>query len=390
MSARPPPRRIMLVAGEPSGDALGAPLMRALRAASDGPLDFVGVGGDGMAEEGLDSVIAMADLSIMGLAEILPRAPKLLGHISRVARLARETRPDVLVTIDSPGFNFRLARRVAGQGIPMVHYVAPSVWAWRPGRARKIAPLFDHLLALLPFEPPYFERHGLACTFVGHSVTERQTTEDVGPRFRDRHGIGKDSQLIAVLPGSRRTETDRLLPVFGEAVRRLAAKTPSLRIVVPTVSGVAGQVRGAAQYWAGDPVIVATASERAEAIAASDVALAASGTVTLELALARVPMVVAYRMNPLTNAIVRALASVDYPSIINIVLDRPAIPELLQSDCAPEGLVREVMKLLTDPDARARQIDDAQTAMKDLGVGGKRPSERAADVVLEVMRGATA
>lgn len=378
----------MLVAGEPSGDALGAALMRALRAASDGAIEFVGVGGEGMAGQGLDSILPMSDLSVMGLAEILPRAPKLLGHISRAARFARACRPDVLVTIDSPGFNFRLAGRLAGQGIPLVHYVAPSVWAWRPGRARKIAPLFDHLLALLPFEPPYFERHGLPCTFVGHSVTEHQTPEGSGPRFRGRHGIAGDSPLIAVLPGSRRTETDRLLPVFGGTVSRLVAENPELRIVVPTVAGVADQVRGAAQSWAGDPVVVAGADERAAAIAASNVALAASGTVTLELALAGVPMVVAYRMNPLTNAIIRSLASVDYPSIINIILDRPAIPELLQGDCVPEGLSREVMKLLTDAHARARQIGDAQKAMQELGVGGKRPSERAAEVVSKVMRDA--
>ena len=376
----------MLVAGEPSGDALGAPLMRALRAASADPVEFTGIGGEEMAREGLYSIIAMSDLSVMGLAEILPRARQLLGHISRAAQFASASRPDVLVTIDSPGFNFRLARRLAGQGIPLVHYVAPSVWAWRPGRARKIARLFDHLLAILPFEPPYFERHGLPCTFVGHSVTEQAVAGDSGPRFRSNHGIAGDVQLVAVLPGSRRTETDRLLPPFGEAVSRLAQENSALRIVVPTVPGVDDQVRTAAKRWAGEPVIVADAEDRAAAFAASDVALAASGTVTLELALAGVPMVVAYRMNPLTSAIVRAQAKIDYPSIINVILDRPAIPELLQGACKPAGLAREVMKLLTDANARARQVEDARKAMAQLGVGGKRPSERAADVVLAVMR----
>ena len=376
----------MLVAGEPSGDALGAPLMRALRAASADPLEFTGIGGEEMTREGLYSIIAMSDLSVMGLAEILPRARQLLGHISRAAQFASASRPDVLVTIDSPGFNFRLARRLAGKGIPLVHYVAPSVWAWRPGRARKIAPLFDHLLAILPFEPPYFERHGLPCTFVGHSVTEQAVAGDSGARFRSNHGIAGDVRLVAVLPGSRRTETDRLLPPFGEAVSRLARRNPTLRIVVPTVPGVDDQVRTAAKRWAGEPVIVADAEDRAAAFAASDVALAASGTVTLELALAGVPMVVAYRMNPLTSAIVRAQAKINYPSIINVILDRPAIPELLQGACKPAGLAREVMKLLTDADARARQVEDTRKAMAQLGVGGKRPSERAADVILAVMR----
>jgi lipid-A-disaccharide synthase len=360
--------------------------MRALRAASAEPVEFTGIGGEEMAREGLYSIIAMSDLSVMGLAEILPRARQLLGHISRAAQFASASRPDVLVTIDSPGFNFRLARRLAGQGIPLVHYVAPSVWAWRPGRARKIAPLFDHLLAILPFEPPYFERHGLPCTFVGHSVTEQAVAGDSGARFRSNHGIAGDVRLVAVLPGSRRTETDRLLPPFGEAVSRLARENPALRIVVPTVPGVDDQVRTAAKRWAGEPVIVADAEDRSAAFAASDVALAASGTVTLELALAGVPMVVAYRMNPLTSAIVRAQAKIDYPSIINVILDRPAIPELLQGACKPAGLAREVMKLLTDADARARQVEDTRKAMAQLGVGGKRPSERAADVVLAVMR----
>jgi lipid-A-disaccharide synthase len=376
----------MLVAGEASGDDLGAPLMRALRAASGGSVEFCGIGGEAMAAEGLTSLLPMSDLSVMGLAEILPRARTLLGHISRTAEFARKERPDILVTIDSPGFNFRLAKRLAGQGMPIVHYVAPSVWAWRPGRAKKIAPLFDHLLALLPFEPPYFERHGLACTFVGHGVTEHKIAEGSGAAFRSRVGIAGDAQVVVVLPGSRRTETTRLLPAFGGSVSRLAREIPGLRVVVPTVAGVADQVRQAAQGWAGDPVIVSGTQDRAAAFAASNVALAASGTVTLELALAGVPMVVAYRMNPLTNAIVRSLASIKYPSLINIILDRPAIPELLQGDCEPEGLTRAVMNLVTDADARARQIEDAGEAMKELGVGGRRPSERAADVILEVMR----
>ncbi len=291
-------QRIMLVAGEPSGDQLGAKLMASLRSLSPHRLEFLGVGGPGMTEEGLRSHLPMSDLAVMGIAEVVPRIPKLLGHIRRTARLARRERPAAIVTIDAPGFNFRLAKRLAGSGIPIVHYVAPTVWAWRPGRAKAIAPLFDHLLALLPFEPPYFDKVGLDCTFVGHPVVETQRGD--GPAFRERHGIPADAPVLAVLPGSRHSETSRLLGPFGAALKPIAQEIQELRIVVATLPHVADAVSGAARAWPGQPVVTTDPAEKMSAFQASDAALAASGTVSLELALAGVPMSVAYRVSPLT------------------------------------------------------------------------------------------
>ena len=246
----------------------------------------------------------------MGLVEVLPRVPNLLRRLRQTAALALAERPDALVMIDAPGFNFRLARRLTGRGIPLIHMVAPTVWAWRPGRARRIAGFLDHLLVLLPFEPPYFEREGLATTFVGHPVLDSGADRGQGAAFRARHRIAAETPVLAVLPGSRAGEVSRLLPVFGETLALLRQRIAGLHAVVPTLEPVAGMVQTAAAQWAVPVTVLGDAREKYDAMAASQAALAASGTVALELALADVPAVVAYRVHPLTAFLVRRLVRV--------------------------------------------------------------------------------
>jgi len=376
---------IFLVAGEPSSDALGARLMSALKEARGDAVRFAGIGGAGMAAEGLDSLFPMGELSLMGLAEVLPHVPRLLRRIDETVSAIRAQRPDAVVTIDSPGFSFRVARRLAGSGIPLIHYVAPSVWAWRPGRARKIAGFLDHLLALLPFEPPYFRAEGLACTFVGHPVLESGAGDGDGPAFRRRHGIGDDVPLLCLLPGSRQGEVSRLLPVFAETVALMAKSRPNVEVALPSVEGLAAAVSTATAMWPVRVRVVTGDAEKFDAFAAADVALAASGTVALELAMAKTPAVIAYRMHPLTGWLARRLVRVRYVSLVNLVLDRPVMPELLLGECRADRLAKAVTSLLDDPQARAAQASGAAEALAVLGLDGAAPSRRAADVVLDVI-----
>jgi lipid-A-disaccharide synthase len=379
----PPPEGplVFLSAGEPSGDALGARLMAALKKKTQGKIRFAGVGGDKMAAEGLVSLFPMREIAVMGLFEVVPRLPNILARIGETAERAERLNPDAVVTIDSPDFNFRVARRLKGLDFPLIHYVAPTVWAWRPDRARKIARFLDHLMVLLPFEPPHFAREGLACTFVGHPVLESGAESGDGRAFRARHGIAPDATLLCVLPGSRRSETDELLAPLGDAVDRIAQAVPGLRVVVPTLAPVVDEVRAAVTRWPG-AVVVEREEEKFDAFAASDAALAASGTVSLELALAGTPHAVAYRVNPATAWIARRLIRVPFVNLVNLVLERAAVPELLQEDCTAEKLAEAGLRLLRDASARAAQRDAFVEAMRRLGRGEGIPSERAADVVL--------
>ena len=377
-----PPRTVFLIAGEPSGDALGSRLMAAIRERAAGPVLFRGIGGEGMIAEGLDPLFPMHELAVMGLAEVLPRLPRLLRRIGQTVIAIRKARPDVVVTIDSPDFCLRVAKRLRGSGIPVVHYVAPSVWAWRPGRARTIAQRVDHLLALLPFEPPYFEAEGLACTFVGHPIVETTLDAADGGAFRADYGIEPGAPLLCVLPGSRRGEVTRLLPIFGDVVGRLHTGYPDLRIVIPVAETVADMVTEMVADWPVAPVLVRGATAKRGAFAAADAALAASGTVALELAMAGIATVIAYRVNALSAFIARRLIRVRFANLVNILLDREAVPEFIQEHCRPELLAQALESLLTDSDARQAQAEAGTEAMRLLGAGGPSPSRRAAEAVL--------
>lgn len=378
---------IYLIAGEPSGDVLGANLMRALRWRTDGAVRFAGIGGEQMAAEGLTSLFPLDDLAVMGVAEVLPRARTILRRVAQAVADIRTRQPAAVVTIDSSGFNWRVAQRLrrAGDTVPLIHYVAPMVWAWRGGRARRMARWYDHLMALLPFEPPYFTKVGLSCAYVGHPVVELGADKGDGAVFRRRHGIAPSARVVAILPGSRGGEVGRLLSVLRETVALLARKLPDLIVVVPATANVAGRVRAAVNGWTTKTMVVGNV-EKYDAFAASDAALAASGTVALELAVAGVPTVVTYRVNPLTHALLRRVVKVRYANLVNLILDRPAVPELLQSEATPEKLAAAVLRLVEDKAARAAQISAGQEALKALGYGQVSPGLRAADEVLARLR----
>ena len=374
---------IFLIAGEPSGDVLGGRLMSALRRRTGGRIRFAGVGGEAMAAEGLASLFPITDLAVFGLLEVVPRIPRLYGRIRQTAAMVRDLAPDAVITIDSPDFSARIWPRIKGHGIPLIHYVAPTVWAWRPARAHHLARALDHLMVLLPFEPPFFERAGLDCSFVGHAVLESGAAHGDGAAFRARHGIAPDAPLVCVLPGSRRGEVHQLLPPFRTALASLGERFAGLVATVPAASAVAGEIEAAA--WPVPTHVVHGEAEKFDAMAASQVALAASGTVALELALAGVPMVIAYRLNPLSWAVVSRLVRVDHINMINLLLDRPVVSELLQGACRGAALAGEVARLLEDEALCDAQRTAAAEALAMLAPGQASPSERAADTVLELI-----
>jgi lipid-A-disaccharide synthase len=376
-----------LIAGEPSGDVIGARLMRALRQRLGGQVRFAGIGGEQMAAEGLESLLPIRELAIMGMVEILPQIFNLIRRIKETIADIEARRPVAVVTIDSSGFCFRVTEKLKPKSPRpvLVHYVAPMVWAWRAHRAHSAAKAADHLLTLLPFEPPYFEHVKLPASYVGHPVIEGGGDKGDGAAFRARHGIAPDAAVLCVLPGSRKSEVSRLLPLFRETVERLLQRHPDMVVVVPTVETVAARVAAAVADWPGRVILVRGATEKFDSFAASTAALAASGTVALELAMAQVPMVIGYRIWGPTHFVVSRTIKIKYATLINLLLDRPLIPELLQHECTPDRLVEEVERLLSDPQARRRQIDGAQAALGMIGLAGEAPSLRAADKILELV-----
>lgn len=389
-------RDFFMIAGEPSGDRLGADLMAGLTEETGGAARFTGIGGPLMQAQGLQSILPMDRLSVMGLAEVLPRLPELVGHIRRTAAAVAAARPDALITIDSPDFCLRVARRAraALPGLRTVHYVAPSVWAWRPGRAAKMAKSIDHVLALLPFEPPYMTAAGMSCDFVGHpeaalppvGAAERQA-------LRAALGLEEDQRLLCLLPGSRSGEVRRHAALFRTVAEDLCARDPSLRVVVPAVASRLPALRAAFDGMTPAPALLASddlppaaAEARKRAVfAEADAALAVSGTVSLELAAAGTPMVVAYRANPLSVALARRLLRVKYASLVNILEDAPVIPEYLAEAAQPAALTAEMRRLLDDPAAAAAQTARFDEALTALGRGGPPPGLRAARSVLEFL-----
>lgn len=382
---RPAPL-IFLIAGEPSGDLIASRLMEALRHRSGDGVRFAGIGGPLMAEQGLESLFPYSELSLMGFLEVVPHMPRLLGRIRATAREAWRLQPAAFVSIDVPGFALRVARRLKGVGFPLVHYVAPTVWAYRPGRAAEIARYLDHVLCLFPFEPPYFEAEGLDASFVGHPLVEEPIEEADGSDFRRRHGITPERPVLAVLPGSRVSELRRLEPVFAATVRALAGRIKGLRVLVPALPQHRGAVAAASAAWGAPATVVEGKTEKYAAFAASDAALTVSGMATLELALAHVPMIVCYRVNPLTAAITRRVLRVKHIAMPNIIAGRRVAPEFVQRDCNPRRLVPALEKLLRDSARRDEQTRSFREIATRLGRGGPPPSERAADAILDLIR----
>lgn len=386
-------KTFFLVAGEPSGDALGASLMAGLKSEL-GEVQFAGVGGELMAQQGLTSQFPMRELSVMGIAEVLPKLFHLLKRVRETADAVIASGADALITIDSPDFCLRVAKAVKRKrpDLPTIHYVAPSVWAWRPKRAFKMAKHIDHVLALLPFEPPYMEEAGMTCDFVGHPVvTQRQPDAAEVSDFRDEFDIPTDAKILLLLPGSRTTEVSRLAPIFKEVADRLLQYNPELSIVIPAVkTQVIALEREfeSRRYTVIDPrdfeLDEAEKYKRA-AFAAADVALAASGTVSLELAAAQTPMVIAYKMKWLSSIIMKQLVKLETVTLVNLVTYTRDIPELLLKDCTADKIYPHVHRLLTEPDADDDQQEAMLETMEALGAGGEAPGVRAAKSVMQFL-----
>lgn len=373
---------LFLIAGEPSGDRLGAALMVGLKSLCP-ELRFLGVGGPLMADQGLISLFPMEELSIMGLIEVLPKYAALKRRIAQTAAAVLAANPDALITIDSPDFCLRVAAivKAARPHLRTIHYVAPSVWAWRPGRAAKMARVIDHVLALLPFEPPLMQVVGMTCDFVGHPVVSEPLAS------ADERGLmAGSSPLILALPGSRRGEVARLAPVLGAVIARIKLRHPRARVALPVVRGVADLVADLTKNWAIKPQIITDPAQKRAAFACADVAIAASGTVSLELAANGCPMVIAYDMNRLTLWLMRRAALVDTVTLVNLVSNTRAVPEFIGPRCTPDLIADAVFGALNNPAAQRGAM--AQT-MQLLGAGGVPPHLRAAKSVLDAIANRT-
>ncbi|WP_316237388.1 lipid-A-disaccharide synthase [Bradyrhizobium sp. SZCCHNR1015] len=384
-------RRICLVATEESGDRLGASLMKVLRQQLGDGVEFSGVGGRGMTREGLVSMFPIEELSIVGFTAVLKQLPKILRLIRGTADAIVAAQPDVLVIIDSPDFTQRVAKKVRARDatIPIVNYVAPTVWAWRPGRARAMRGYVDHVLGLLPFEPEAFRRlGGPPCTYVGHPLIEQLAT--LRPNAAEQQRRDAKPPVLLVLPGSRRSEVARHIAVFGETLARLRAQDVAFEAVVPTTPHLEAAVRAGVANWEVAPQIVTAEAEKRAAFRSAHAALAKSGTVTLELAISGVPMVTAYRVGEVEAFILRRLIKVQSVILANLVIGDNVIPEFLQEACTADNLAPVLADLLSNGPIRARQVEAFNRLDAIMSTGASSPSMRAADIVLETMRGGRA
>jgi len=380
----------MLVAAEASGDNLGAALAKALAARLGGSVRFVGVGGPRMAEAGVQSPFPIAELSILGLVEGLMAYPRVRRRAAETAALAVREAPDVAVLIDSWGFTLRVAQQIRRRlpQLPLVKYVGPQVWASRPGRAKTLAATVDHLLTLHAFDAPYFEREGLSTTFVGSSALTKSFRNADPERLRAHIGAEAADPILLVLLGSRPGEIARLSAPFGDAVRRLAAAHPALKVAMPVAATVADLVRVQTAAWPLQPHLIEEEGLKDDAFVAATAALACSGSVTTELALAGCPMVVGYRLGTLTHAILKRLITTRYITLFNIAAGREVAPELVQDRCTGPALAAAAAQLLDDPERRAAQIEGQTAALDVMGANDiGDPAERAADAVIEVLKG---
>ena len=379
--------RIFLVAAEASGDRLGAALIEALRARLAGKVRFAGVGGPNMAAAGMESLVPIEELSIIGFAALPRRVPKILRRIREVGDAVLSDKPDVLVIIDSPDFTHRVARRVRSRdsSIPIVDYVSPTVWAWRPGRARAMRRYVDHLLALLPFEPEVHEKlGGPPCSYVGHPLLQQVAT--LRPDSEERERRDRDPPVLLVLPGSRRGEVRHHMDVLGETLARLLAQGAAFEPVIPTLPHLADLVREKSATWQLRPRLAIGDAERLAATRIARAALTKSGTSTLELALAGVPMVAFYKVSGWEAAIARRVIRVPTVILANLVIGDNVVPEFLQENCTAARLAPAVAEILTSGAARRRQIEAFAKLDQLMAVGDLSPSQRAADIVIANMR----
>jgi lipid-A-disaccharide synthase len=382
-------RMVYLVAGEHSGDALGSRLMRALRERAGDGITFSGVGGPLMEAEGFRSLFPLSDVAVMGPLAILAALPRLVRRVNEAAAAAIDVKPDAVVIIDSPEFTHPIARRIRKRlaDVPIIDYVSPSVWAWRPGRAARMRAYVDHVMALLPFEPGVHERlGGPPCTYVGHPLIERsQELTSAEPReLREELGLADGRPVVVVLPGSRRSEVLRLMQPFGAAMAEVIRRVGPLEIIIPAVDHVRAQIEAGLADWSTRAHVVSGERRKLMAFKAADAALAASGTVTLELALAGTPMVVGYRVDALA-ARLQFLVRTPHFALSNLVLEERAFPELMQDDCIPEKLADALEALLTASRVRERQREALARVPERMQLPSGTPSDAAARIVLRAI-----
>lgn len=357
--------KIFIIAGEASGDVLGFRLMQALRTLEP-TIEFSGIGGVRMEEAGLISLFPMQELALMGLAEILPKALHLKKRLAQTIAAIRAEKPDILLTIDSPGFTLRVLKAIGPKGPKRVHYVAPQVWAWRQKRVKHFPGLWDKLLCLLPFEPDFFAPYNLHPVFTGHPVLESGADKGNAERFRAVHNVPGGATPLILMPGSRVTETRRLLPIFQQTIERLKPNIPNLLPVIAAAPGISEAVASHSANWPVNPIIVRDIEARYDAFAAAKAALTKSGTSTLELAMAGVPMAVTYRIHPLSAAIGRRLIKIPHVAMINLLAKQALVPELLQQECRPDLLAKTITSLLQNPQAAKEQQIGFKTALASL------------------------
>ena len=379
---------VYIIAGEPSGDLLASRLMSALTAKSP-DIKFAGMGGETMAALGFESLFDISEISVMGILEVIPKLPLVMKRLKQVVADIEAKRPDVIVTVDSWGFVRQVLSRLKKAGVttPKIHYVAPQVWAWKKGRAKTVARLTDKLMTLLPYEPPYFEKYGLECVFTGHPVIENTANlSDDYQSFRKKYGIPENATLISVLPGSRNSEIKRLIPVFKQVIGKLSKTYPDLFLVIPSVAAIADKVSAAFADVGVPHCIVLGQFERYSAFKSGSFALAASGTVSLELAAFKTPHIIAYRFGYITNKILKYHAGTKYANLLNILADKFVIPEFVLENCREDLITPIALDLMKNSDKATAQADEAFNYLMKLKPADAMPSEKAAGVVLLCIR----
>jgi len=380
--------RVFVIAGEPSGDKIASGFMHAFKEIHSN-VKFFGVGGFQMKREGIETLFPLEELSVMGLAEILPKLFNLISRVNYTADEIAKAKPDAVLFVDAPEFCFNVAKKVRkkDKSIPLIHYVAPTVWAWREKRAEKISKFLDCLLTLFPFEPPYFEKYGLKTVCVGHPVVEKIMEPDAAQIFRKKYNIEADQPILALLPGSRVNEIKQLLQIFEESVYKILTKIPNILVVIPTLPHLRPMIEEAFKGKGINPLIIEDEEDKFRCFSASNVAIAASGTVSLELSLVGTPHLVAYRINMFSALLAKFVIKTRYFNIMNIISRRPIVPELLQDRCQADLIADEALKLLESVDARKAQLHFFNSVIDSLGRGKKiTPSQKAAETVLSIIK----
>lgn len=366
-------KKFFIIAGEASGDLLGSKLIRELKALEQNSV-FIGIGGNLMMEQGLVSIFPMEDLTVMGFAEVVPHLPKLLRRIKQTVKVINQEQPDYVITIDSPDFCFRVIKKITGK-FKKVHLIAPSVWAYRPGRAKKIAKLYDLLLCILPFEPPYFEKYGLKSVFIGHPLFEELTEHKARGEKR--------ALLVALTPGSRTSEVKNIFPEFIGAINLLAPKFPDLKVVIPLIDKTRDLVVEMAKTLQ-VPYSFCEQNEKKNIFSQVSFALTKSGTNTLEFSLNQIPIIVAYKVNWLSYFIIKMMIKIKFGNLLNLVLNREIIPEMLQANCRANKIAAALEKLISNSSLAQKQIDEATAALKIMGLENlENPSQKAAKEILK-------